>query len=52
MVVLGFVLTIEYRHLNAVTKKDAYPLPNITDCMDTHMRAFENCCLFKIGDTK
>ena len=26
---------IDYRHLNAVTRKDAYPLPNITDCMDT-----------------
>ena len=26
---------IDYRHLNQVTKKDSYPLPNIQDCLDS-----------------
>ena len=25
---------IDYRHLNSVTRKDAYPLPRIDDCLD------------------
>ena len=36
---------VDYRHLNAVTKKDAYPLPNITDCMDTLEGATWFCTL-------
>jgi hypothetical protein len=26
---------VDYRHLNAVTIKDAFPLPRIQDCLDT-----------------
>ena len=26
---------VDYRRLNQVTRKDAYPLPNINDCIDT-----------------
>ena len=36
---------VDYRHLNAVTKKDAYPLPNITECMDTLEGATWFCIL-------
>ena len=28
-------MCIDYRLLNNVTKKDAYPLPRIQDCLDT-----------------
>ena len=30
---------VDYRHLNAVTKKDVYPLPRIVDILDTLGRA-------------
>ena len=26
---------IDYRKLNAVTKKDSYPLPNMQDCLES-----------------
>ena len=31
----GYRVCIDYRHMNAVTKKDRYPLPHIQDIFDT-----------------
>ena len=36
---------VDYRFVNDVTKRDAYPLPNITDCMDTLKGAAWFCTL-------
>ena len=35
-------ITLDYRQLNQVTRKDSYPLPNIADCLD----AFEGASFF------
>ena len=36
---------VDYRFVNGLTKKDAYPLPNITDCMDALRGATWFCTL-------
>ena len=36
---------IDYRFVNGFTKRDAYPLPNITDCIDTLRGATWFCTL-------
>ena len=36
---------VDYRHLNFLTKKDAYPLPNITDSLDALDGAVYFCTL-------
>ena len=37
---------VDYRRLNSVTKKDAFPLPRIQDCLDT----VSGATLFSICD--
>eukprot|EP00171_Calliarthron_tuberculosum_P021566 IDg21566t1 len=31
----GFASTTDYRRLNAVTKRDSYPIPRMDDCIDS-----------------
>ena len=41
-------ITLDYRHLNNITYKDSYPLPNISDCLD----ASKGASLFAILDLR
>ena len=41
-------ITLDYRQLNNVTKKDSYPLPNIADCLD----ALKGASFFAVLDLR
>jgi len=41
-------ITLDYRMLNNVTKKDSYPLPNIAECLD----AFKGASYFGVLDLR
>src|SRR5258708_856530 len=41
-------ITLDYRQLNDVTRKDSFPLPNIADCLD----AFKGASMYGILDLR
>jgi hypothetical protein len=41
-------ITLDYRHLNNITYRDSYPLPNVQDCLD----AFKGSSYFAILDLR